>query len=116
VSAFGHWNDDGSVTSGGPVGTATITNDSTGWITTQVYANTGTSPTRVEYDYGDYGYAEIWENAAIIDSAPVCLRRPPEGFAYTKVTWTFIEKTCRVVDLITGNPRQTRAPPRVMVA
>lgn len=106
------WNDDGSVTSGSPAGTTTITNSNNGWVT--IYpTSVVTSPTWVEYDCS---YTEIWTHSAVVDSAPVCLKRPLPPFARTKVTWTFIEPTCEVVDLITGNPRQTRAPPSVRVA
>jgi hypothetical protein len=106
-----NWQDDGSVSSGGPPSSTTITNGPD-WAVIQILPNSNYCWTPSE----ELEQHEIWAHSAIVDSAPVCLKRPLPGFAYTKVTWTFIEKTCEVSDLITGNPRQTRAPPRARVA
>jgi hypothetical protein len=98
---YDHWNDDGSVTCG-------TTTSGNCWATISV-SSVATMPTQSDY-------CEIWAHSAVVDSAPVCLKRPLPPFATTKISWTFIEPTCEVVDLITGNPRQTRAPPERLVA
>ena len=94
MAAF--WNDDGSVTS-----------SDNEWVDTRT---TRTGAVK------DSEYTEIWAHSAVVDSAPVCLKRPPVLALCPRVIWTRLDFTYQVTDLVTGNPRLTRAPPSVRVA
>lgn len=91
--------------------------DGTVWIS-HVTVTTGITSTGCAdaqfYDEGPSDHV-IWISVAAVESAPVCLKRPP---VLAPVVRRYVRPRPHLVLLnkIIPNPRMTRAPPAMMVA